>query len=295
MLINDNGVDTYYYYLFNLQGDIVGIMDSSGNTVTEYTYDAWGQLLTTTGNTELGNKNPLRYRGYYYDSETGFYYVSSRYYDPEISRWINIDAQLNTSLGVLGCNMYAYCLNNPVNKVDYGGNKPGDLFNTMDEAARDAAIYMSNLSFEHSWEYGANIYSVSKWEIRKKEFSIVFKVFGKSVTLKGSLFIPVKNKYYTYEEPYTDESPFGIRLQPNTTGELPEAFIHTHPLSNKTEFSDFVGVSSGKRKGDKAMAIKYNCIAYVYGGNGEIRKFYPATEEDIPIFYDLPKNPCFYD
>lgn len=59
MLIDNNGVESYYYYLFNLQGDIVGIMDSSGNTVTEYTYDAWGQLLSTTGNTDLGNKTPF--------------------------------------------------------------------------------------------------------------------------------------------------------------------------------------------------------------------------------------------
>lgn len=121
MLINQNGVETYYYYLFNLQGDIVGIMDSSGNTVTEYTYDAWGQLLSTTGNTELGNKNPLRYRGYYYDSETGFYYLKSRYYDPYVQRFINADGYVSTGQDITGYNMYAYCNNNPVNMVDQNG------------------------------------------------------------------------------------------------------------------------------------------------------------------------------
>ena len=119
MLINDNGVDTYYYYLFNLQGDIVGIMDSSGNTVTEYTYDAWGQLLTTTGNTELGNKNPIRYRGYYYDSETGFYYLKSRYYDPYVQRFLNADSTLYQDS--LGYNLFAYCYNNPIVYYDPSG------------------------------------------------------------------------------------------------------------------------------------------------------------------------------
>ena len=123
MLINQNGVENYYYYLFNLQGDIVGIMDSSGNTVAEYTYDAWGQLLTdqdTLANT-IGGKNPLRYRGYYYDSETGFYYLKSRYYDPYVQRFINADGYVSTGQGILGNNMFAYCNNNPVSRKDTSG------------------------------------------------------------------------------------------------------------------------------------------------------------------------------
>ncbi len=124
MLINDNGTETYYYYLFNLQGDIVGIMDSAGNTVTEYSYDAWGSLLSVTGNTELGDKNPLRYRGYYYDSETEFYYLKSRYYDPFVQRFINADGYVSTGTGIAGHNMYAYCNNDPVNLVDGNGNMP---------------------------------------------------------------------------------------------------------------------------------------------------------------------------
>ena len=121
MLVDNNGTQSYYYYLFNLQGDVVGIMDSTGNTVVEYTYDAWGQLLSVTGDTALGNKNPIRYRGYYYDSETGFYYVSSRYYDPEIGRWINADNMITTGSDLTGLNLFAYCGNNPVNRVDPSG------------------------------------------------------------------------------------------------------------------------------------------------------------------------------
>ena len=76
-----------------------------------------------------------------------------------IGRFINADAQLNILLGVVGCNTFAYCLNNSVNKVDYGGNKPGDLFDTMDEAARDFAEYINAKSIEENQEYASYMYS----------------------------------------------------------------------------------------------------------------------------------------
>jgi len=111
-----------YFFEKNLQGDIVAIYNQSGTKVVTYTYDAWGNV-TTSGiqSTGIGAKNPIRYRGYYYDSETGYYYVSSRYYDPEIGRWINADGYISTGNGVLEKNMFAYCLNNPVNMVDPSG------------------------------------------------------------------------------------------------------------------------------------------------------------------------------
>ena len=127
MLVDNNGTQSYYYYLFNLQGDVVGIMDSTGNTVVEYTYDAWGQLLSVTGDTALGNKNPIRYRGYYFDTETGFYLTGTRYYDPEIGRFINADdtAVLDADYeNMVQYNLYAYCWNNPVNMDDQDGYWP---------------------------------------------------------------------------------------------------------------------------------------------------------------------------
>ena len=112
--VNYNG--TEYYYLRNGQTDIVGLMDGSGNRVVEYTYDAWGKLISTTGTlaTSLGADNPFRYRGYYYDTETGLYYLMTRYYDPEVCRFISADVYMTTGQGVLGGNMFAYCLNNPI-------------------------------------------------------------------------------------------------------------------------------------------------------------------------------------
>ena len=108
----------------NLQGDVIGLLDSSGSFVASYTYDAWGNPLSSTGSlaSTIGTLNPLRYRGYVYDSETGFYYLQSRYYDPQTGRFINADGYVSTGQGIMGNNMFAYCANNPVNLIDPTGN-----------------------------------------------------------------------------------------------------------------------------------------------------------------------------
>ena len=111
---------TVYYYITNLQGDVMRIVDASQNIVTSYDYDPYGKVISATGT--LANINPLRYRGYVYDTETGLYYVSSRYYDPEIGRFISADEFTSTGQGTVGCNMFAYCGNNPVSRVDYCGH-----------------------------------------------------------------------------------------------------------------------------------------------------------------------------
>ena len=109
-----------YYYVLNAQGDVVRIVDGSRNVVASYSYDLWGKLLSSSGT--LANVNPLRYRGYYYDSETGFYYLQSRYYDPAIGRFINADSYASTdATGLLSTNMFAYCENDPVNRSDPSG------------------------------------------------------------------------------------------------------------------------------------------------------------------------------
>ena len=111
---------TWYYYVLNVQGDVVKLIKADGTAVASYTYDPWGKILTSTG--DLANINPLRYRGYYYDTETGLYYLQSRYYDPEIGRFINADSYTTTdSTGILSANMYAYCENDPVMGVDPSG------------------------------------------------------------------------------------------------------------------------------------------------------------------------------
>ena len=113
---------TTYYYVTNLQGDVMGLVDTSGNSVASYTYDPYGKVLTATG--ALAEKNPLRYRGYYYDSESGLYYLQTRYYDPATRRFVNADAYASTGQGIIGTNMFAYCANNTKNLSDYTGSVP---------------------------------------------------------------------------------------------------------------------------------------------------------------------------
>ena len=108
-----------YYYLLNAQGDVIRMLDSTGATVASYEYDPYGNILSATGT--MAEANPLRYRGYYYDRETGFYYLNSRYYDPKIGRFINADSYVSTGQGIVGYNMFAYCGNNPVNRSDAEG------------------------------------------------------------------------------------------------------------------------------------------------------------------------------
>ena len=108
-----------YYYVLNLQGDVVKLIDQDGAVAASYKYDAWDNILSQSGS--MAEKNPLRYRGYYYDSETGFYYLQSRYYDPATRRFINVDVYTSTGQGFVGTNMFAYCNNNPAIFVDNGG------------------------------------------------------------------------------------------------------------------------------------------------------------------------------
>ena len=107
------------------------MLDISGNIVVKYTYDAWGnhKVLNASGveNTSvyfIGNINPIRYRGYYYDVETGLYYLQSRYYDPQTGRFINIDdiSYLDPE-NINGLNLFAYCSDNPVMRVDPNGTE----------------------------------------------------------------------------------------------------------------------------------------------------------------------------
>ena len=114
-----------------MQGDVIGLLNSNGVLVANYRYNAWGKLLSVTNAsgadiispTHIANINPIRYRGYYYDTETGFYYLQSRYYDPETCRFINADTTdiLEAQDDLYDKNLFAYCDNNPVVRTDDDG------------------------------------------------------------------------------------------------------------------------------------------------------------------------------
>ena len=124
-LVTYNGSD--YYYAYNLQGDVVGLIDPSNQWVVEYRYDPWGKPLACTGSlaSTLGVDNPFRYRGYLFDAETGFYYLRSRYYSTVWNRFVNADS--TSSLNELTTplhhkNIYSYCDNNPIARADDEGD-----------------------------------------------------------------------------------------------------------------------------------------------------------------------------
>ena len=115
----------YYTYRKDAQGNIIAILDKRGNVVVEYNYDAWGINTIVDGSDMLlATLNPFRYRGYYYDTETGLYYLKTRYYDPTLGRFMTIDGiEYLDPESINGLNLYAYCNNNPVMYVDPNGNK----------------------------------------------------------------------------------------------------------------------------------------------------------------------------
>lgn len=122
------GVFDCFFFEKNLQGDIIAVYNSTGKRIGSYTYDAWGNFnySLASGNTALETRivfrlNPFRYRGYYYDVETGYYYLQSRYYNPEWGRFLNAAGYVSTGTGMLGYNMFAYCNNNPVMFTDPTG------------------------------------------------------------------------------------------------------------------------------------------------------------------------------
>lgn len=140
-----------YYYIKNTTNDVIAIIDDSGDFVCGYTYDAWGKITNIDGNQEIANINPFRYKSYYYDSETGFYYLQSRYYDPELRRFISMDDVCLMAYKTADSNLYAYCGNDPINLYDPEGTEHINVsifsINEFDSVTRN---YLMD-DFEDEW------------------------------------------------------------------------------------------------------------------------------------------------
>ncbi len=152
-----------YFYVKNAMSDIIGIVDNSGNLITSYAYDAWGKVLSVTGsNVELGNLNPFRYRSYYYDSDIEMYYLQSRYYDPEICRFINSDdVNFIGATGTVGSyNAFAYCENEPVGRVDDSGN--------ASSKKKKSKYYITIYTYNE----------IGKWDLGHIDFSLDGKIYS---------------------------------------------------------------------------------------------------------------------
>ncbi|MDY2678039.1 MAG: RHS repeat-associated core domain-containing protein [Oscillospiraceae bacterium] len=113
------------YVITNRHGDVLGLYDYAGRRKVSYEYDAWGNTVSVTDTSQdnWSTLNPFRYRGYYFDTETGLYYLLSRYYDPAVGRFINADGYVSTGTGILGFNVFAYCNNSPIIFSDDTGTR----------------------------------------------------------------------------------------------------------------------------------------------------------------------------
>ena len=159
---DNSGTVNDYYFVCNWRGDVVQIYNASGTLVGSYTYDAWGRVTenATSADTEnITETNPIRYRGYYYDTETRLYYVNSRYYDPAVKRFLNSDDELLSATSpetLTDKNYFAYCDNNPVSRTDGEGTiwhivvgaVIGGALNSIDDIVNIVSTYKSGGSQE---------------------------------------------------------------------------------------------------------------------------------------------------
>lgn len=171
-----------FYYQYDLFGDVIGIVNGAGETLCTYSYNLWGELLSITGDEELAHRNPIRYRGYYYDNESGFYYLETRYYDPHVKRFISYDDLESFFYGEEEDieSLFSYCGNNPVMYLDYDGQMSfcNVIFNT--EFVDAANSYKAELDYFLWNKYGSGTYtSTIRTEIVSKEqFKAVWKALS---------------------------------------------------------------------------------------------------------------------
>ena len=187
----DGGIASTYYYILNLQGDVVQIIDEGGVLQAEYVYSPWGEIISAEG--DLAEINPLRYRGYYYDSETGFYYLRSRYYDPENHRFINADSKGSTGQGFIGTNMFAYCLNMPVIARDANGRDTEIVIGGWEQTVYNGD-YIATFSMTVS--VPVQYYNFASFSVSEDGNSFAFTIDDK--TIYGSLKTLLRENYENY-------------------------------------------------------------------------------------------------
>lgn len=144
---------TTYYYHKNIFSDIIGILDSDYNEVVTYTYDSFGNTLSIVDNSNinLGTINPFRYRSYYYDEETGLYYLNSRYYNPKIGRFINSDYIINSNFDFVSNNLFSYTSNNFINYEDKIGTSIKSAFTFLRKGAKETVYNCMNFKEKSSY------------------------------------------------------------------------------------------------------------------------------------------------
>ena len=235
-----------YYIACNSRGDVEAIYDTDGTLVARYIYDAWVNTTVVdsngspiTSSTHIANINPIRYRGYYYDSETGFYYVSSRYYDPEVGRWINADGYIAGVGGdIRGYNLFLYCFNNPVNMGDFTGNWPSlsQIFTTVALAAVVVAVVATTVATYGTAPalatVGAGIISPGATDTAVTVATNALLTAGAAVT---AAIITTVVENTSYRGPTRNQSVYVMRDK--TTGDIQYVGRTNNPIRRQSEHS----------------------------------------------------------
>ncbi|MCT4565098.1 MAG: hypothetical protein N4A68_12410 [Maledivibacter sp.] len=251
----------YYYYLYNGHGDVVKIVDGSGNIVNRYKYDEWGNILEETEQIE----NPIKYAGEYFDEESSMYYLRARYYDPVIGRFVSKDSYEGTLTNPLSMNQYMYCYNNPLMYVDPSGHNPilmklveiaeTSLPQILNEAQMLVYQYGPEIQQggQYVLEYGSEIVHTAKNKIGEgikylkdkisgspnsdlglsmysKETSNSKQLWGKwsdyeKVTIDGREYAKIGDKYYT-RHAVDRMQPSGMRYSSTTDGRVGASRIY---------------------------------------------------------------------
>lgn len=167
--------------------------------------------------------------------------------------------------------------------VDFSGRAPGEIFTSLDEAARDAALYIGEISFKTGYEYATSIVSLTV--SLPKPIIVEIALPFCNITIKYPSYKYEEVTLYTYTTYVTDYDPWAVTVPTN----IPENFdyraiVHTHPMGSGRGITEFspqdIAMATPKGKRDR--------IIYVYGPNGEMRKYNPFTQIDELLFNDLP-------
>lgn len=260
--LTDGGTEYSYYYTHNSRGDIVGIYNGAGELKAHYEYDAWGNVISITDNNgnaitspnHIGNLNPFRYRGYYQDTETGLYYLMSRYYDAVTHRFINADGYFQAGTSILDGNTFAYCANNPVSRADTGGDSWfSDIAATIVESALAAMAAICPWMGSNS---STSVSHTSETKLINSDYAPVNFRCGEKTTTNisthtyslGSPTVYYNQDLYSYSDNYGNRNS-GIT---HTFG------VKSLSLDISMSFgSDGVGFSYAKIDGDISMYISY--------------------------------------
>ena len=189
--------ETQYFYVTNQMGDVIGITEANGNLIVQYLYDDWGKLVSidtadeeaSTAYREIAEANPLRYRGYYYDNETGYYYLQSRYYAPEICRFINADVPEIAKVSkdnILGINIFIYCSNDPINNDDPTGEFSSKDITNMFSKLFDNMKRVCNYLLDRYGVSTKRYKKTTKYKTPSKVYKYVYENKSKIKNLRNS-------------------------------------------------------------------------------------------------------------